>query len=157
MADLVHRSSRTVAQRPDVVHDRLLELATRLRDEVPGVPAGSQAATLLGVSGPLGIEVGDRGPGRIELRTTQGRIRGEGAVDIVGRADGRTDVSMLAVVKPHGFAANMMLGVALQARPGLQGEIEAGLERAFDDLAEELARPADEWAASSWMPPGIPG
>jgi len=156
VADLVHRSSRTIDQRPDVVHDRLLELAARLRDETPPIPPGSQASTLLGVSGPLGIEIGDRGPARIELRTTRGRVRGEGAVDVVGRTDGRTDVAMLAIVKPQGFAANMMLGVALQARPGLQREIENGLERAFDDLAAELAKPADQWDASSWMPPGIP-
>lgn len=156
MAGLVHRSTRTVDQRPDVVHDRLLALATRLRDEAPSIPPGSQAATLLGTSGPLGVEIGDRGPGRIELRTTQGRIRGEGAVDIAGRPDGRTDVSMLALVKPQGFAANMMLGVALQARPGMQREIEDGLERAFDDLAVELAKPDGQWEASSWMPPGIP-
>jgi hypothetical protein len=156
MADLVHRSSRTIDQRPDVVHDRLLALATRLRDEAPSIPAGSQAATFLGTSGPLGIEIGDRGPGRIELRTTHGRIRGEAGVDIAGRPDGRTDVSMLALVKPQGFAANMMLGVALQARPGLQREIEEGLERAFDDLAVELAKPDDQWDASSWIPPGIP-
>jgi hypothetical protein len=157
VADLVHRSSRTIDQRPDVVHDRLMELATRLRDEAPGIPPGSQAATLLGTSGPLGIEIADRGPGRIELRTTQGRIRGEGAVDIAGRPDGRTDVTMLAVVKPQGFAANMMLSVGLQARPGLQAEIESGLERGLDDLAKELAKPDDEWDASSWMPPGTPG
>ena len=56
MADLVHRSSRTIDQRAQVVHDRLLQLAVRLRDEAPPVPAGSQAATLLGVSGPLGLE-----------------------------------------------------------------------------------------------------
>jgi hypothetical protein len=157
VADLVHRSSRTVNQRPDVVHDRLMELATRLRDEAPSVPSGSQAATLLGTSGPLGIEIADRGPSRIELRTTQGRIRGEGAVDITGRPDGRTDVAMLAVVKPQGFAANMMLSVGLQARPGMQDEIEKGLERGFDELATELAKPDDEWDPASWMPSGIPG
>ncbi len=134
-----------------------MELASRLREEAPEIPPGSQAATLLGTSGPLGIEIADRGPSRIELRTTQGRIRGEGAIDITGRPDGRTDVAMLAVVKPQGFAANMMLSVGLQARPGLQGEIERGLERGFDSLAEELAKSDDEWDASSWMPPGTPG
>ena len=155
MADLVHRSSRTIDQRPDVVHDRLLELAARLRDEAPPVPPGSQAATLLGMSGPLGIEIGDRGPTRIELRTTNGRIRGEGAVDIASRSDGRTDVAMLAIVKPQGFAANVMLGAALASVPHLRERIVDGLERGFDDLATELAKPDAEWDASAWVPPGV--
>ena len=156
MADLVHRSTRTIDQRPDVVHDRLMQLAIRLRDEAPGVPAGSGAATFLGVTGPLGIEIGDRGPNRIELRTTRGRVRGEGAVDIRARPDGRTDVSMLAVVKPDGFTANLMLGAALSARPGLRSDIENGLERGFDDLASELAKPDAEWDPAAWMPSGLP-
>ena len=156
MADLVHRSSRTIDQRADVVHDRLLQLAIRLRDEAPGVAAGTQAATFLGVSGPLGIEIGDRGPNRIELRTTRGRVRGEGAVDIAPRPDGRTDVAMLALVKPQGIAANLVLSAALGARPQIRQEIENGLERGFDDLARELAKPDTEWDPDAWMPPGLP-
>ena len=154
MADLVHRSSRTIDQRADVVHDRLLQLAVRLRDEAPSIPPGSTAATFLGVTGPLGIEIGDRGPNRIELRTTRGRVRGEGAVDITPRPDGRTDVAMLALVKPQGVAANLVLGAALGARPQLREGIEAGLERGFDDLAVERAKPDAEWEPSAWMPPG---
>ena len=157
MADFVHRSSRTIDQAPTVVHDRLLELAERLRDEAPPIPPGSQASTILGMSGPLGIEIGDRGPGRIELRTTQGRIRGEGAVDIAARADGQTDVSMLAIVKPEGMAASMMLGVALKSMPGLEQRIVEGLEKGFDDLARELAKPDAEWNAEDWTPPGLSG
>jgi hypothetical protein len=156
MADIVHRSTRTIDQRPGIVHDRLLELAARLRDEAPPIPPGSQAATLLGVSGSLGIEIGDRGPQRIELRTTQGRVRGEGGVDIAGRPDGRTDVSLVAIVKPQGFAANVMLGAALASMPAMRQRIIDGLEQGFDDLAVELAKPDTEWDAGSWQPPGVP-
>jgi hypothetical protein len=156
MADIVHRSTRTIDQRPGIVHDRLLELAARLRDEAPPIPPGSQAATLLGVSGSLGIEIGDRGPQRIELRTTQGRVRGEGGVDIAGRPDGRTDVSLVAIVKPQGFAANVMLGAALASMPAMRQRIIDGLEQGFDDLAVELAKPDGEWDAGSWQPPGLP-
>jgi hypothetical protein len=155
MADLTHRSTRVVDQRPEIVHDRVLELAGRLRDEAPPIEPGTQAATLLGMSGPLGIEVADRGPGRIEIRTTNGRVRGEGAVDIVPDEGGRTRVTMLAVVKPSGFAASAMLGLALQSMPKLREQIVDGLERGLDDLAVELAKPDSEWDAASWTPPGL--
>lgn len=111
---------------------------------------------MLGMSGSLGIEIADRGPSRIELRTTQGRVRGEGAVDIAPSADGGSTVSMLAIVKPQGFAANMMLGVAMKSMPGLERQIIDGLERGFDDLARELAKPDGEWDAARWQPPGLP-
>jgi hypothetical protein len=157
MADLVFRSTRTVEQRPDVVHDRLLQLAARLRDEAPSVPPGSQASTFLGVSGPLGIEIGDRGPERIELRTTRGRVRGEAAVDIAARPDGRSDVALLAVVKPQGMAASIMMSAAVAARPLVRQQVEGAVERAIDDLAVELAKPDGEWDPASWMPPGLDG
>jgi hypothetical protein len=155
VADLVHRSSRTVDQRPEVVHDRLLELAARLRDETPPVEAGTQASTLLGMSGPVGVQIADRGPGRIELRTMQGRVRAEASADIKPTADGRTDLSMAVVVKPQGFAANLMLGVAMKTMPNAEERIAEGLERGFDDLATELAKPDGEWDASAWTPPGL--
>jgi hypothetical protein len=157
VADLVFRSSRTIDQRPDVVHDRLLQLAARLRNEAPPVPPGSQASTFLGVSGPLGIEIGDRGPNRIELRTTRGRVRGEAAVDIAARADGRSDLALLAVIKPQGMAASLMMSAAVAARPAVREQVEAGVERAIDDLAVELAKPDGEWDPASWMPPGLDG
>ena len=89
MADLTHSASRDIDQPPDVVHARLLELAERLRQEAPPVPAGSQPAMLLGIDGPLGIETIDRGPSRIELRTTRGRVRGEGSA-VLAALDGGT-------------------------------------------------------------------
>ena len=155
MADLVHRSRRTVNQRPAVVHDRLLELAARLRDESPPVEPGTQAATLLGMSGRVGVQIADRGPGRIELRTMQGRVRAEAAADITPTADGRTDLSMVVVVKPQGFAANLMLGVALKTMPNAEERVAEGLERGLDDLALELAKPEGEWDAGAWTPPGL--
>ena len=155
MADLGHKASRVVDQRPDVVHDRLLELAARLRDELPPIEAGTQAATALGMSGRLEIEIVDRGPGRIELRTTQGRIRGEGAVDLVPTADGRTNLTMAVEIKPQGFAANLMLGVALKTMPNAEQQVIEGLDKALDDLAVELAKPDDQWDAASWTPPGL--
>jgi hypothetical protein len=150
VADFVHRSSRTVDQRPEIVHDRLLELAARLRDETPPVEPGTQASTLLGMSGPVGIQIADRGPNRIELRTMQGRVRAEASADIKPTADGRTDLSMAVVVKPQGFAANLMLGVAMKTMP-----VAESLERGLDDLAAELAKPEDEWDATAWTPPGL--
>jgi hypothetical protein len=151
-----HRATRLVDQRPDVVHARLLELAERLRHELPPIEPGTQAATVLGVSGPVEIEVVDRSPSRIELRTTQGRIRGEAAADLVATPDGKTNVTLEMAVKPEGFAANMMLGVALKTMPGLEQRLIEGLETSMTDLATELAKPDGEWDAASWLPAGIP-
>jgi hypothetical protein len=157
VADLGHRASRIVDQRPDVVHDRLLELAARLRDELPPIEAGTQAATALGVTGPLEVEIRDRSPSRIELRTTQGRIRGEGAVDLEPTAEGRTTMTMALAVKPQGFAANLMLGVALRTMPGVEQQVIDGLEANLDSLVAELAKPADQWDPAAWQPVGLPG
>jgi hypothetical protein len=151
-----HRATRLVDQRPDVVHARLLELAERLRSELPPIEPGTQAATVLGVSGPVEIEVVDRSPSRIELRTTQGRIRGEAAADLAATPDGKTNVTLEMAVKPEGFAANMMLGVALKTMPGLEQRLIDGLETSMTDLAMELAKPDGEWDAASWQPSGIP-
>jgi hypothetical protein len=156
VADLAHRASRIVAQRPEVVHDRLLELAARLRDEAPPIQPGTQAASVLGISGPLGIEIADRGANRIELRTTRGRVRAEGAADLAPNGDDRTAVTMSAVIKPQGMAANLMLGVALRTMPDLERKVIDGLEAGLDDLAVELAKPDSEWDAASWTPPGLP-
>ena len=156
MTTLAHRASRVVDQRPDVVHDRLLELAARLRDEAPPIEPGTQAATLLGISGPIGIEFADRGPGRIELRTTRGRVRGNAAADITPADGGRTSLSLSAAIKPEGFAADLMLGAALRMIPGAERQVIDGLERALDDLVIELAKPDAEWDAASWQPPGLP-
>ena len=153
--NLGHHASRVVDQRPDVVHVRLLQLAARLRDELPPIEAGTQAATALGMTGRLDIEILDRSPSRIELRTTQGRIRGEGAVDLVPTADGRTNLTMAVEIKPQGFAANLMLGVALKTMPNVEQQVVAGLDTALDDLAVELAKPDDQWDAASWTPPGL--
>ena len=157
MADLGHRACRVVDQRPDVVHDRLLQLAARLRDEMPPIEAGTQASTALGVNGPLEVEVVDRSPRRIELRTTQGRIRGEGAVDLEPTADGRTNLTMALAVKPQGFAANLMLGVALRTMPGVEQQVIDGLETNLDALVAELAKPDAEWDPAAWQPVGLPG
>jgi hypothetical protein len=157
MADLEHRASRVVDQRPDVVHARLLELAARLRDEMPPVKSGTQAATLLGITGPVGVEIADRSPSRIELRTTQGRVRGEAAADLAPTADGKTNLTLAMVVEPQGFAANMMLNVALKTMPNVERQLIDDLERALDDLAIELAKPDAEWDAAAWRPPGLSG
>jgi hypothetical protein len=150
-----HRATRLIDQRPDVVHARLLELAERLRRELPPVEPGTQAATVLGMSGPIDVEVLDRGPGRIELRTTQGRIRGEAAADLVATPDGKTALTLEMVVNPLGFAANMMLGVALKTMPGVEQRLIDGLETALTDLATELAKPEEEWDPAAWTPPGV--
>jgi hypothetical protein len=156
MTDLAHRSSRVVDQRPEVVHERLLELANRLREDLPPITPGTQAATLLGITGSLGIEVADRGPERIEIRTTRGRVRADAAAAIRPNGDGQTELSMGVKVWPRGFAANVVLGAALAARPRIQQDVIDGLERAMTDLARELAKPDGEWDASAWQPPGLP-
>jgi hypothetical protein len=157
MAELAHTATCDVDQRPEVVHDRLLELADRLRREAPPIEPGTQPATLLGIDGPLGIEVADRGPARIELRTTRGRIRGEGAAILVPIHDGEgTRLTMSLVLKPQGFAANLMLGAALATMPNVQRDVVDGLERGLDDLVVELAKPDAEWDAAGWQPPGVP-
>jgi hypothetical protein len=152
-----HRATRVVDQRPDVVHDRLLQLAERLRTELPPIEPGTQAATALGISGRLDVAIRDRGPGRIELRTTQGRIRGEGAVDLASAAGGGTNVAMTLAVKPEGFAASLMLGVALRTMPQLEQQVIDGLEMNLDDLTRELAKPDAEWDPAAWQPIGLPG
>ena len=156
MTDLEHHASRIVDQRPDVVHDRLLELAARLRDELPPVQPGTQAATALGTSGRLTVEIVDRGPGRIELRTVEGRIRGEGSADLAPTSDGRTSVTVAVEIKPQGFAANLVLGVALKTMPDLQRRMIDGLEANMDSLALELAKPDGDWDPASWQPVGLP-
>jgi hypothetical protein len=152
-----HSGNRLVDQRPEIVHARLLELAARVRDEAPPIQPGTQAETLLGMSGPLGIEVADQGPNRIELRSTQGRIRGEAGADLAATADGQTVLTLTVSIEPQGFAANMMLNVALKTMPHVEEQIVDGLERALDDLAVELAKPDSEWDAAAWRPPGLPG
>ena len=156
MTDLEHRASRIVDQRPGVVHDRLLELAARLRDELPPVEPGTQAASALGTSGQLAVEIVDRGPGRIELRTVEGRIRGEGSADLAPTADGRTSVTVAIEIKPQGFAANLVLGVALKTMPHLERRLVDGLEANMDSLAVELAKPDGEWDPASWQPVPLP-
>lgn len=157
MADLTHKAAREIDQRPDVVHVRLLELANRLRSELPPVEAGTQLAGLLGMSGPLGLEVADRGPDRIELRTTNGRIRGEAAATIEPLDGGaRTHLALAAAIRPQGFAANLMLGAGLRMMPTLEADVRSGLENALDDLASELAKPDETWDAAGWTPPGVP-
>ncbi|HEX2754990.1 MAG TPA: hypothetical protein VHM48_05975 [Candidatus Limnocylindrales bacterium] len=153
---LGHRAVRTVDQRPDIVHARLLELAARLRDELPPIEAGTQAATALGVSGRLDVEIVDRGPKRIELRTRQGRIRGDGAVDLAPEAGDRTNVTIAVEIRPEGFAASLMLGVALKTMPNLERQVIDGLEANLDGLAIELARPDAEWDPAAWQPVGLP-
>jgi hypothetical protein len=155
VATLQHRASRLVDQRPEVVHYRLLELAARLRDELPPIESGTQAATMLGVTGRVNVEIADRGPNRIELRTTEGRIRAQAAADLAPTPDGRTNLSMAMVVEPQGFAANMMFDLALKTMPGAKKQVIDGLEASLTDLATELAKPDGEWDPAAWTPPGV--
>jgi hypothetical protein len=152
MADLSHRATRLVDQDPGVVHDRVLELAHRLRDEAPAIPPGSQPAMLLGTSGRLPIQVRDGGPGRIELTTTEGRIRGRAVADIAAEDGGRTSLSIAVAAEPKGMTANLLLGAALGARPNLRQELVNGLEDAMTELAAELAKPDGAWDAAAWQP-----
>jgi hypothetical protein len=156
VADLGHRASRVIDQMPAVVHDRLLQLAARLRDELPPIEPGTQAATALGITGRAPLRIDDRGPERIELRTTEGRIRGEGAADLTPTADGRTTVTVAVAIQPEGFAAGLMLAVALRSMPHLEQQVIDGLEANLDSLAIELAKPDSEWNPTAWQPVGLP-
>jgi hypothetical protein len=155
VANLGHRSTRVVDQRPEIVHDRLLQLAARLRDEAPPIEPGTDAARLLGITGSLGIEVADRGPSRIELRTTRGRVRAQAAAIIGAADDDRTSFSIGLAIEPQGMAANLMLNVALGTRPNLRHEVVDGLEDGMTDLAVELAKPEADWDPAAWTPPGL--
>ncbi len=155
MASLEHRGSRLVDQRPEVVHTRLLELAERLRNELPPVEPGTQAATMLGVTGRVDVQVVDQGTNRIELRTTEGRIRAEATADMAATPDGKTNLTLTMVVEPQGFAANMMFEVALKTMPNIKKQVIDGLESSLTDLTAELAKPEDVWDPASWQPPGI--
>jgi len=155
MASLEHRATRLVDQRPEVVHARLLQLAARLRDEMPPVEPGTQAASMLGMSGPVAVEIVDKGPNRIELRTNQGRIRAEAAADLAPTPDGRTNLTLAMAVQPQGFAANMMLGVALKTMPNVERQVVEGIEATLTDLATELAKPESEWDPAAWKPPSL--
>ncbi len=145
-----------MSQRPDVVHDRVLQLANRLRDDAPPVEAGDELATLLGITGSLEIQVADRGPSRIDLQTTRGRILALAEADIVANGADQTSLTITVTAQPQGFAANMMLGVALSARPQIRQGLESGMERGMDELALELAKPDDQWDPGAWMPQGLP-
>jgi len=113
---------------------------------------GSQPAMLLGTSGKIGIELRDLGPGRIELATTQGRIRGHVAADIAPADGGRTNLAISVSVEPKGMAAGLMLSAALGARPNIRPDLVTGLEEGMTDLAAELAKPDGEWDAAAWQP-----
>lgn len=151
-----HRAERLVDQAPAVVHDRLLQLAARLRDELPAIEPGTQAATALGLTGRIPLEIVDSGASRIELRTTEGRIRAEGVADLTPTADGRTNLAIALEVRPQGFAANLIFGVALRTMPNLEQQVIDGLEANLDDLARELAKPDAEWDPAAWQPVGLP-
>jgi hypothetical protein len=64
---------------------------------------------------------------------------------------------MALAVKPQGFAANLMLGVALRTMPGVEQQVIDGLEANLDALVAELAKPDAEWDPAAWQPVGLPG
>lgn len=122
---------------------------------MPPVEPGTQAASMLGISGPVGVEIVDKGPNRIELRTSQGRIRAEAAADLAPTPDGRTNLTLAMAVQPQGFAANMMLGVALKTMPNVERQVVEGIEATLTDLATELAKPDSDWDPAAWKPPTL--
>ena len=138
------RAVAVVAQPPGVVHARLVELAERVRSEPPHVPAGSQAAQLLGLDGPVGLRIHDRGPDRIELETLDGRVRGALAALLAPTPDG-TSLTLEIALRPEGFMGSMALGMAERMVPNLRTRFDEGVSRALEDLARELAVPDAEW------------
>src|SRR5205814_2080792 len=70
-------------------------------------------------------------------------------------AGDRTKVAVSVEIKPQGFAANVMLGVALRTMPGIEQQVIDGLEANLDSLAAELAKPDSEWDPAAWQPVGL--
>jgi hypothetical protein len=65
-------------------------------------------------------------------------------------------VSVSVEIQPQGFAANLMLGVALRTMPGIEQQVVHGLEANLDSLATELAKPDEDWDPAAWQPVGLP-
>ena len=78
-------------------------------------------------------------------------------MDLARAPGNRTTVAISVEIKPQGFAANLMLGVALRTMPGIEQQVIDGLEANIDDLARELAKPDAEWDPAAWQPVGLPG
>lgn len=144
---ITHSTHRLVRQTPEVVQARLLELAERVRREMPDVEEGDQVHQLLGITGPLGIEIRERDGRGVDMVTTNGRIRGAVraaiAPDGVGSALGLT-----ASVRPDGMVGSMMFSAAKRMRPELEREFPAGVERVATELAGHLEASDEAWAAA---------
>lgn len=142
-----HRTTRVVTQPTDVVHARILELASQLRDQLPPIQADDQLAKLIGIEGAIGLEIRDLGPARIDVATLRGRIRVRGTAELEPTSSGETSLSLGVAIKPDGLIGRMMLGVATKAVPGFDRKFRAEAERAASELAEELGKPDNDWAA----------
>jgi hypothetical protein len=79
----------------------------------------------------------------------------EAAADLAPTPDGRTNLTLAMAVQPQGFAANMMLGVALKTMPNVERQVVEGIEATLTDLATELAKPESEWDPAAWKPPSL--
>jgi hypothetical protein len=141
-----HQATRAVKQPPDVVHDRLIELVGRLREEMPPISSNDQVARLLGVDGALGIEIKDDGPGRIDVATTEGRIRVRSTAELTATSDGGTSLALGVALEPDGFAGRMMLGAATSMVTDFDRQFRDGVDRIATELAEELSKPDGEWS-----------
>lgn len=144
---ITHSTLRQVRQTPEVVQARLLDLAERIKREMPPIEDGDELHRLLGVTGSLGVEVGDRDGRGVDMRTTNGRIRGAVRAAIAPDGTG-TALDLTASVRPDGMVGSMMFSAAKRMRPDLEREFPAGVERVATELAGHLEGTDEAWAAA---------
>ena len=146
-----HRTTREVTQPRDVVHSRLLELASLIRDEMPAMPPGNPVGRVLGIRGPIALNIHDRGPSRIDLETLQGRIRFHGSAILETRFDGGTDMTIEMSLRPGGISGRLLLGVGRRVLPGYESVFLPEMEQTVTRLAAALSVADADWSAKDVM------
>jgi hypothetical protein len=144
---ITHSTHRLIQQAPDVVRARLLGLAERIRLEMPPIEDGDELHRLLGVTGSLGVEVGDRDGRGVDIRTTRGRIRGAVTAAIAPEGAG-TALDLAVTVRPDGMVGSMMFSAAKRMVPDLDREFPAGVEHVASELAAQLEGTDEAWAVA---------
>jgi hypothetical protein len=146
-----HRTTRHVVQPPDIVHARLLELATEFRDDIPRVPPGDRFGQLLGIQGDIGLKVSDGGPTMIDVQTLRGRFRLQGTAELETAFEGGTRLTLTIAIQPSGLIARAILGIAARAIPGFAGDFHNAADRIANELAARLSKSEEEWDVKSFL------
>ena len=146
-----HRTAREVTRPRDVVHSRLLELASLIRDEMPAIPPGDPIGRVLGIRGPIALEIHDRGPSRIDVKTVHGRIRFHGSAVLETRFDGGTDMTIETGLRPGGISGRLLLGIGRRVLPEFASDVWPGMEQQVSELAAALSLSEADWSAKDFM------